>query len=199
MSDKKWRLIIFIFTALLHLGIIFLIAFETTVVYQQPSEFARVMKVTDIAEFQPPPPPPPERKEEIPQVEDIAEIMIETDEVPEQEIIKPGANENLSAENYLPMHLVTYRPEFNEKDIISSLVYPPIAQRSGIEGRVILELFVDRTGAVQMITILLEEPQDRGFGEAAVRAFTGQKGTPAYTNGEPVSCRYRYPVTFKIR
>ena len=199
MNDKTRRLIVFLFTALLHLGLIFFIAFDTKIVYQQPSEFARVMKVTDIAEYQPPPPPPPERKEEIPQVENIAEVMIETDDVPLQEIIAPGADDNLNAENYLPMHLVTQRPEFNEREILSALVYPPIAQRSGIEGRVILELFVDRSGTIQMISVLLEDPQDRGFGEAAVRAFTCRKGIPAHTNGEPVSCRYRYPVTFRIR
>jgi protein TonB len=82
---------------------------------------------------------------------------------------------------------------------MKDLVYPPIALRSGIEGRVILELFVDRTGAVQKIVILQENPLDRGFGEAAVRAFTDRKGVPAYANGEPVSARYRYPVTFKLK
>jgi len=200
MSDKIRRLIVFLFTALLHIGLIFFIVFETKVVYQPPSESARVMKVTDIAEHKPPPPPPPERKEEIPQVEDIAEVMIETDIVPLQEIIKPGTgSDDIHEENYLLAHMVSTRPEFNEREIISSLVYPPIAQRSGIEGRVILELFVDRTGTVQMVSVLLEDPQDRGFGEAAVRAFTGRKGNPALANGEPVSCRYRYPVVFRIR
>jgi len=46
---------------------------------------------------------------------------------------------------------------------------------------------------------LQENPQDRGFGEAAVKAFTGKRGIPAYANEEPVSARYRYPVSFKIK
>ncbi|MCL2265129.1 MAG: energy transducer TonB [Treponema sp.] len=207
MNEKRRRIIIFLFTAFLHLALIFFIAFETKIIYQQPSEHAKVMKVTDLAErplAPPPPPPPPLSESEIPQVEDIAEIMIETDEVPIQEIIDTGSTENISfdhyaIENYLPVHMVSHRPEFNENEIISALVYPPIAQRSGIEGRVILELFVDRSGIVQIITVLLEDPEGRGFGEAAVRAFTGRKGTPAYANGEAVSCRYRYPVSFRIR
>jgi protein TonB len=82
---------------------------------------------------------------------------------------------------------------------MSSLVFPPIALRSGIEGRVILELFVDKNGTIQRIMILREEPQDRGFGEAALKAFSGKQGTPAMANGEPVSARYRYPVSFRIR
>jgi protein TonB len=44
-----------------------------------------------------------------------------------------------------------------------------------------------------------ENPKDRGFGEAAVKAFTGKRGTPAYADGEPVSTRYRYPLSFKIK
>ena len=200
MNEKRRRILIFLFTALLHLALIFFIAFETEIIYQEPSQFARVMKVTDLAEVQPPPPPPPPPDEpEIPKVEEIAEVMIETDVVPVQEIVAAGSFESDSLENYLPMHLLSVTPKFDEVEILSSLVYPPIALRSGIEGRVFLELFVDRHGAVQLITVLREEPDDRGFGEAAIRAFTGKKGIPAYANGEPVSCRYRYPVIFRIR
>jgi protein TonB len=64
---------------------------------------------------------------------------------------------------------------------------------------VILELFIDRTGRVQQVLILQETPPDRGFGEAAVKAFTGIRCAPAQANGEPVSCRYRYPVRFVLR
>jgi protein TonB len=97
------------------------------------------------------------------------------------------------------MHRVSIPPKFDERLITQALIYPPIALRSGIEGRVILELFIDRTGRVQRITVLQENPSGRGFGEAAVRAFEGQRCSPAEANGEPVSVRYRYPVAFRIR
>jgi protein TonB len=64
---------------------------------------------------------------------------------------------------------------------------------------VILELFVDRNGDIIRITILQETPADRGFGEAALRAFSGKQVIPAYSNGEPVSSRYRYPIRFTIK
>jgi protein TonB len=51
---------------------------------------------------------------------------------------------------------------------------------------------------IQQIRILMEDPKDRGFGEAAVKAFTGKRGVPAHAEGIPVSTRYRYPVSFKI-
>jgi protein TonB len=192
MNEKVLRLIIFIITAALHLVVIFFLVFDTETFIQGAEENAKIMKLTDLAELPPPPDP------EIPQVEEIAEVMIETDTPPVQTVVAAGTL-NVSFENYLQMHQVSVRPVFDEEAFTSALVYPPIALRSGIEGRVFLELFVDRTGMVQRVTILREEPEGRGFGEAAVRAFSGRKGTPAYANGEPVSCRYRYPVVFKIK
>jgi TonB family protein len=127
--------------------------------------------------------------------------MVETEEVPQQIVVAPGAIITAvpTWDDYLPQHKVSDPPKFNERDIYSDLVYPPIPLRSGIEGRVILELFIDRHGIIQQILILQEAPPGRGFGEAAVKAFTGKRGTPAYADGEPVSSRYRYPVSFRIK
>lgn len=179
-------------------------------------ENARVMKLTDLNEAPPPPPPPPPPDAApVPVVEEIAETMIETDIAPLQTVVAagsittppvhiPAVIAEIEAvvpveEDYLPMHRLSSPPHFDASSIAADLVYPPIALRSGIEGRVILELFVDRTGRVTRITILREEPDNRGFGEAAVKAFTDRKGTPAVSNGEPVSARYRYPVAFRIK
>jgi protein TonB len=196
MNERRKKIIIFAATAAIHIFVILFVAFDAKVLIQETSELARIMKMTDLAEL--PPPPPPDPDPEIPDVEEIAEVMIETDTAPVQNVVGVGMV-NLSFDDYLAMHMVSVRPGFDENAITSSLVYPPIALRSGVEGRVILELFVDRTGVVQRITILREEPEGRGFGEAAVKAFTGRKGTPAYANGEAVSCRYRYPVSFRIK
>ena len=194
-NEKKLRLGIFIAVAALHIVLILFLAFNINASAQQAAENARVMRLVDLDEA---PPPPPE--EELPQVESIAETMIETDIAPEQTVVAPGT---LSAQNpwdsYLPQFRLSVPPVFNERDIAAALVYPPIAQRSGIEGRVIVELFVDRNGRVQQVLILQENPEGRGFGEAAVRAFMGIRATPAQANGEAVSCRYRYPVRFVLR
>jgi len=129
--------------------------------------------------------------------------MIETEVVPEQIVVAPGTitapPETPSWDDYLPIHKVEAPPKFIDKDILADLVYPSIALRSGITGRVILELFIDRNGLVQHIEIMKEDPEGRGFGEAAVKAFTGKRCVPAYANGEPVSARYRYPVSFKTK
>jgi len=187
-NEKIIRTSIFIFAAVVHLLVLFFLVFKTNVLIQEAPENARIMKLTDFEELIPEP--------EVPQVEAIAEKMIETDVVPDQHVLAAGV---FLAENYLPMHQVSVPPKFEVNTVMKDLVYPPIALRSGIEGRVILELFVDRSGVVRNIAILREEPEGRGFGEAAVKAFTGRKGVPAYANGEAVSCRYRYPVTFKLK
>ena len=204
MNESKLRPWIFTFVTLLHFILILFIVFETETMDIEGDEIARVMKLIDLDEFIPPPP-----EDNIPMVEAIAETIIETDTAPMQTVVAAGtlttstanttASITSSDDDYLPMHLVSVPPQFDVNAIMASLVYPPIALRSGIEGRVILELFVDRTGMVQRILILREEPEDRGFGEAAVRAFTGRKGIPAMANGEPVSARYRYPLSFRIR
>ena len=193
LNERRLRLLLFIAVAALHVLLLIFLAFNVNTLSTEAEENARVMKVTDLAEL----PPPPE--EELPQVEAVAENMIETDTEPLQTIVAHGTLTTPSWDDYLPIHKVSESPKFDERDITAALVYPPIALRSGIEGRVVLELFVDRSGMIQRISILLEDPKDRGFGEAAVKAFTGKRGTPAYANGEPVSARYRYPVSFRIK
>jgi protein TonB len=199
MSQNKLRLILFIAVAGVHGILILFLAFHVSAAMSAAPEQARVMKLTDIEEEAPPPPPPEAEAENT--VEAIAETMIETDVAPNQTVVAAGTilAPQSAGEDYLPMHRVSVPPKFDEALITQSLVYPPIALRSGIEGRVILELFVDRTGQVQRITVLQETPPGRGFGEAAVRAFEGRRGSPAEANGRPVSVRYRYPVSFRIR
>jgi protein TonB len=206
------RLVLFIAVAAAHLLLAFFFVITVDTAGITPEQPPVVMKLTDFEEEAPlPPPPPPPQAPPVPEnaVESIAETMIETDEVPEDQVIAdpgtlivsrdPPVRAAEPEEEYLPMHRISVPPVFPEKEILSALVYPSIALRSGIEGTVYLELFIDRRGEVRQITILRENPPNRGFGEAAVNAFRGRKGKPAEANGVPVAVRYRYPVRFTIR
>jgi protein TonB len=207
------RLILFLGVAGLHA--VFIIFFAIRIAAapaRELEEEAMVMKLTDLAEQEPPPeplpyvpPPPPEFEYTEPvanTVEAIAETMIETDEEPEQIVVSgliaPSRGDS-GQEEYLPMHRISVAPVFSEKEIRDRLIYPPIALRAKIEGMVYLELFVDRHGEVRRITVLRETPENRGFAEAAVKAFEGIRGVPAKANGIAVGVRYRYPVRFAIR
>ena len=190
------RVIIFAAVSLLHVLLIFFVAFKMETVVREAEPVAWVMKLVDVQEEL----PPPKRPVDLPQTtttESIAETMIPTEEPPPPVVI-PQSNTVPEQIEYLPQHKISMLPALPEDQIIRATVYPPIAQRSNIEGRVFLELFIDRQGNVRDVRILKEDPPDRGFGAAAVNAFKGIRGKPAEANGEPVAVRYRYAFNFKL-
>ena len=198
-NTARVRLVIFAVTAVLHITLILFVAFRVEIAARTEEPVAGVMKLVDVQEETPP--PPPVRPPEIPQTtnEAIAETMIETDEVPPP-ITAPVQNYEVPEQiEYLPQHRISQVPILPEDEIIRAMVYPPIAQRSNIEGVVYLELFIDRQGNVRDVRILREDPPDRGFGEAAVNAFRGIRGKPAEANGAAVAVRYRYNLRFQLR
>jgi protein TonB len=218
---NRLRILLVILVAIAHGLVILFAAFDMGQVSREPEERARVMKLTDIAEYIPPPmdfpppPPPPLRNAPPPDnaVEAIAEEMIETKDDPEnQTVVEAGSITAAGGlgfsgtdEEYLPAHRISVLPEFPNTAILAALKYPPIAKRSNIEGRVILDLFIDRTGAVRRIDILREDPANRGFGAAAAAAIwealkdPKNRCKPALADGDPVSARIRYPVSFRLR
>jgi protein TonB len=201
------RVVSFAVAAAIHLLLFFFAVFTVKTVTEKTPEGPAVMKLADIREAPEPeaprietPRPKPPNPEIVPETvpdsfEPTAETMIETDDIPPR-TGSSGAGETLE---FLPMHLVSKRPEFPDDEIIRRTVYPPMAQRAGIEGTVILELFVDRQGLIRNISVLKEDPPGRGFGEASVRAFQGLRGSPALANGEAVASRYRYRYQFRLR
>jgi protein TonB len=207
-NPRLLRLLLVFFVAAIHgaLLLFFMIYIEPSL--SDPEPPLSVMKLVDIQEEIPPPPKPPETSPPLENtVETIAEHMTVVEEVPEEQVlVDPGT---LTApvtlpvpapepETYLAQNKISKIPVFSEGAIRRALTYPPIAQRSGIEGSVILELFIDREGVVQRVIILKETPTGRGFGEAAAKAFQGQRCTPAESNGKPVAVRFRYPVRFSL-
>jgi protein TonB len=213
IKDKLRRGSIFALVAALHVFLLFFIVFTIEVTAGTVEMPISVMKLADIDEEVPPPetPPPPHPlppraaspvvEQEI--VESIAETVIEVDNAPVEietsAAISSAAVPVRYTEEYLPQNKVSVLPQLDERDIRSRLLYPPIALRSGLEGIVYLELYIDRGGNVRRIVILKENPPGRGFGEAAAKAFEGLSGKPAQANGETVSVRYRYPVRFQIK
>jgi protein TonB len=200
----KIRFLIFLFAALVHALLLVFVVFRMEAPEKTEEAVANVMKLVDVREETPPPPPPPrERPPEIFQntVEAVAETMVETDEVPDEVISVPIPVPYVEEQiEFLPMNKISVLPKFPEDRIRSAIVYPPIALRSGIEGVVYLELFVDRRGEIRQISVLRETPPGRGFGDAAVNAFKGIRAEkPAESNGQEVAVRFRYPVRFTIR
>ncbi len=77
--------------------------------------------------------------------------------------------------------------------------YTVFARRSGIEGRVVLnvEVFADGTvGAVEVVQSLMPGPG--GLDEAAVRAIRQWEFEPAKSGGKPVSVWITFPIEFRL-
>jgi len=178
-----------------HVLLLFFAVFTIKTVINPPSESAGIIRLADIKEEAPPPKAAP-----IAASEPIATTVTETEDAVSEPVIgEVVSGETTEVIEFLPMHLVSRLPRFSEEEIKRRVIYPPIAQRSEVEGTVYLEIFVDSSGAVRSVTILKEDPPDRGFGEAAAQAFHGLKGSPALANGKEVAVRYRYPVRFTLR
>ncbi|MDY0289701.1 MAG: TonB family protein [Sphaerochaeta sp.] len=88
-------------------------------------------------------------------------------------------------------------PIFDRTVLASKIKYPALAKRQGIEGVVLLRLFISSSGKVERIEV--EEDPGYGLAQAAVKAFTGLKGKPAIFDGKAVPVMLRYPVRFILK
>lgn len=73
--------------------------------------------------------------------------------------------------------------------------YPDLARNAGIEGTVILEVYIDENGIVRRVKVL----KGIGFGadEAAIKKVKSTIFIPAKVGGRPVAVRQR--ITFEFR
>ncbi|MCH8569527.1 MAG: energy transducer TonB [Balneolales bacterium] len=83
-----------------------------------------------------------------------------------------------------------------QRALYRNLVYPNIARRSGIEGRVILQFIVDENGRPQDINILRDP--GGGLGDAAVNALRQVRFTPGMQRGKAVRVQLTQPVVFRL-
>ena len=116
----------------------------------------------------PPPPPPPEAEEE---EEPEPEIFIVVEQMPE---------------------LIGGLTGIQKK-----IKYPEIAQKAGVEGRVIIQFIVDESGNVSETTVV------RGIGagcnEEALRVVREAKFKPGKQRGKSVKVKMSLPITFKLK
>ena len=83
------------------------------------------------------------------------------------------------------------------KYIKSHIQYPAEALKSRIEGSVILQFVVDKTGKIGEVKVV--RSVDKDLDKEAVRVIKSMpKFTPGRQNGQAVSVWYTLPVTFKL-
>lgn len=159
----------------------------------------------------PPPPPPPKQTLVINIVED--DVEIEDDDID----IDADADMDTEVEEYIPIEME--EEEINETEIFTvvesmprfpggeaelykylskNIVYPTMAQESGVQGRVYVTFVVEVDGSITDIKIL------RGIGggcdEEAVRVVRSMpRWNPGKQRGQPVRVQYNLPVRFVLQ
>ena len=77
-------------------------------------------------------------------------------------------------------------------------VYPEIAQEAGIEGTVVVQVFVDKKGRVQD-TLILKGIPNTGLDEAAVTAIKKTRFRPEKQRERAVGVWISIPVNFRLK
>ena len=84
------------------------------------------------------------------------------------------------------------------KYLQSHINYPPMAAENNVQGRVVVQFVVDKTGKVGEVKIVRSVDKDLDK-EAARVCASLPKFTPGRQNGQAVSVWYTLPVTFKLQ
>ena len=80
--------------------------------------------------------------------------------------------------------------------ILKKIVYPELAKRAGIEGKVLVLAYVDESGNVTKAEVI--KGIGLGCDEAAINAILQTKFKPGLQRGKPVKVQVTIPVTFRL-
>jgi len=154
-------------------------------------------------ENRPPPPPKPPIPIEAPSEDVLEDIEIGDTEIDlnaEMEAPPPPPKEEKKVEEE-PTYFVAVEempePIGGIKAIQEKIVYPEIAKRAGVEGKVYILAFVDESGAVTKAQVL--KGIGAGCDEAALNAVLKTKFKPGKQRGKPVKVQVSIPVIFKLQ
>jgi periplasmic protein TonB len=81
--------------------------------------------------------------------------------------------------------------------IQAKIVYPDMAKRAGVEGKVYINAFVDEHGNVTKAVVL--KGIGAGCDDAALKAVEETKFKPGKQRGKPVKVQVSVPVVFKLK
>ena len=108
--------------------------------------------------------------------------------------IAPEVVEEPDAFEFIP---VEKEPYIDLGDLQRKVKYPPIAQRAGLEGSVVIRVLIDVDGKPKKH--IVQQSDNEVFNEAAVAAVMSSVFTPAIQNQQPIQCWVSIPITFKLR
>ncbi len=177
-----------------------------TIEYEAPQE---LFTVEDIQQTQQDytPPPPPEKPSMIHQAiteAEIEDIEFESTELNIYEELgappPPPKEEEKEIMEEEPVYFVAVEempyPIGGVQAIQNLIVYPDIAKRAGIEGKVYILAYVNEEGIVEKTEVL--KGIGGGCDEAAEYAVKHTKFSPGIQRGKPMKVKVSVPVIFKL-
>jgi TonB family protein len=103
---------------------------------------------------------------------------------------------NLNPKDYAEIAEEMPSPVGGIKAIAENVVYPEIAKRAGIEGRVYVKAYINEEGMVVGTEIL--KGIGGGCDQAAITAVVNTVFTPGRKDGKPVKVQVSIPIMFKL-
>lgn len=202
--QRYWEISLIVSLTLLIVAFKFFPKFEQEVVaIDAPQELIQTEDVEATKqESAPPPPPKPPIPIEAPTDDVLDDVEIEaTDLDVEAEVSAPPPPPKKVEEEVEPVFFVAVEqmpePIGGIGAIQSKIVYPEIAKRAGVQGRVYVKAYVDESGRVNKVELI------RGIGagcdEAAMEAVQSVMFKPGKQRGKPVKVQVTVPVLFKLQ
>lgn len=202
--QRVWEISLILSLAILIVAFKFFPKFEREVgTIDAPQELIDVEDIEATKQEQAPPPPPkPQIPIEAPTDEELPDIEIEsTDLDVEATISAPPPPPVVEEEDSEPVFFVAVEempePIGGIGAIQSKIVYPEIAKRAGVQGRVFVKAYVDERGSVTKVELI------RGIGagcdEAAMDAVKSVMFKPGKQRGKAVKVQVTVPVLFRLQ
>ncbi len=175
------------------------------VIIEGPQELFKVEDIQQTKqENRPPPPPKPPIPIEAPSSDVLEDIEIGDTQIDVTEKIlapppPPVEDRKIVEEENIYFIVAEEMPEpiGGIAEIQKKIVYPEIAKRAGVEGKVYVLAFVNEQGTVTDAKIM--KGIGAGCDEAALDAVKKTKFKPGKQRGKPVKVQVSIPVVFKLQ
>jgi protein TonB len=175
--------------------------------HEKPQELFKVEDIQQTRQETTPPPPPPKPSMIVEAVteDDLTDIEFGDTEIDlDQELLAPPppppSKEDAKILEEEPVYFVAVEempyPIGGIKAIHDLIVYPEIAKRAGIEGKVYVMAYVNEKGNVTKTEVV--KGIGAGCDEAAVKAIEQTRFSPGKQRGRSVKVKIMIPVIFKL-
>jgi protein TonB len=114
---------------------------------------------------------------------------------------KPQTQVEVKTEEALPgmddFQSLETEPDVDLAELARNVVYPEVARKAGIEGKVTVSVLIDKQGKPKKVVI--RESSSSALNNAAIDAVKKTSFKPGIQNRQPVTCWLLIPVVFKLQ